>query len=157
MCRKTHPMSRLWLLALLGCLLPPLPSFAASLSGQVIAVPDAYRIILHTENGRRLPIVLLGLAVPGSANPQWRKTGRRHLRMLLSGHFVTVDYTGRDKQGVILGVVRHGGADIGLRLLHSGLAVIHDHTVLSSELKGAYLRAEQEARRRGMGYWQNTR
>jgi endonuclease YncB( thermonuclease family) len=154
---KTRQMLRLWLLALLGHLLLPLPSFAASLSGQVIAVPDANRIILYTEDGRRLPIALLGLAVPGSANRQWRKIGRRHLRMLLSGRFITVEYTMRDKQGFILGVVRHGGADMGLRLLRSGLAVIRDHTVLSTELKGAYLQAEQEARRRGMGYWQDTR
>jgi endonuclease YncB( thermonuclease family) len=145
------------LLTLLACLVLPLYSAAASLSGQVVAVPDANRIILQTEDGRRLPIALLGLAVPGSANRQWRKIGRRHLQMLLSGRFITVDTTMRDKRGVIFGVVRHGGADMGLRLLRSGLAVTRDHTALSSALKGAYQQAEQEARRRGMGYWQETR
>jgi endonuclease YncB( thermonuclease family) len=154
---KPHRLSQLWLLALLGCLLPPLPSYAANLVGHVIAVPDANRIILQTEDGRRLTIALLGLALADSANRQWRKTGRRHLRMLLSGRVVTVDTAMRDKQGVMHGVVRHGGADIGLRLLHSGLAVTRDPTALPPELKEAYLQAEQEARRRGMGYWQKSR
>jgi endonuclease YncB( thermonuclease family) len=153
---KIQQISKPWLLALLGCLLLPLPSFAVSLSGQVIAVPDANRIILHTEDNRRLPLALLGLAVPDTTNRQWRKIARRHLQMLLSGRFVTVDYSMRDKQGVILGVVRHGGADIALQLLRSGLAVTRDHIALSAELKGAYLQAEQEARRRGMGYWQDS-
>jgi endonuclease YncB( thermonuclease family) len=77
--------------------------------------------------------------------------------MLLAGRYVTVDFTMRDKQGVILGEVRHGGADVGLRLLRSGLAVIRNDAPLSSALKNRYLQAEEEARRRGMGVWQSPR
>ncbi len=144
-------------LLLLTCLLLPFNTPATTLSGQVIAVPDANRIILLTADDRRLPIALLGLDVAGQRTGKWRKIGKRHLHMLLAGRFVSVDFTTRDKQGVILGVVRHGGADIGLRLLHSGLAVINRNQALPSALMESYQQAEQEARRRGMGFWQAVR
>ncbi|MEJ2452611.1 MAG: thermonuclease family protein [Candidatus Thiodiazotropha sp.] len=154
---RIRPVSLSRLLPLLVCLLLPNAASAVSLSGQVIAVSDAYRIIFLTDDGRRLPVALIGVKLPDAADRKWREIGKRHLRMLLSGRFVTVDFTMRDKQGVILGEVRHGGADIGLRLLRSGLAVIRHDAALPATLKTQYLQAQEEARRRGMGIWQSPR
>ena len=142
---------------LLACLLLPLAVSAADLAGQVIAVPDANRIILLTQDERRLPVALLGLGVPGPNDRAWRKIGRRHLQMLLAGRFVKVESITRSTTGVILGEVRHGGADIGLRLLLSGLAIIRDDANIPPQTRHKYQQAEQEARRRGMGYWQSGR
>ena len=157
----TAPCQRIrlfWLLTLLASgFLLPVTATATTLSGQVIAVPDANRIILHTEDGRRLAVALIGVKLPDNAQRKWREIGKRHLAMLLSGRFVTVDFTMRDDRGVILGEVRHGGADIGLRLLLSGLAVSRPDTPMPTDLKKQYQAAQDEARRRGMGFWQSHR
>jgi hypothetical protein len=130
---------------------------AADLAGRVIAVPDANRIILLTPDERRLPVALLGLGVPGDGDRTWREIGRRHLRMLLAGRHVQVESATPSSSGVILGAVRHGGADVGLRLLGSGLAILTDDTDIPAALRQQYLAAQREARRRGMGYWQSVR
>jgi len=140
---------------ILLCLTLSPSGFTATLGGQVIAVPDANRIILLTHDDRRLPIALLGLTLPDPSDRKWRNINRRHLQMLLAGRTVSVEYTTREPRGVILGEVRHGGADTGLSLLRSGLSAIDPKAPLPSELKALYRQAEQEAQRRGMGYWQS--
>ncbi len=157
---RAHIVGRarsLGLLLLLFCLAQLPAAFAASLGGQVIGVPDANRLTLLTPDGRRLPVALLGLTLPDPADPKWRGINRRQLQMLLAGRSVSVDYTARNPQGVILGVVRHGGADTGLRLLRSGLSVIDAQAALPSGLDALYRQTQQEARQRGMGYWQSHR
>lgn len=123
----------------------------------MIAVPNANRIILLTADDRRLPIALLGLRVPGPGEGKWRKIARRHLQMLLAGRRVSVTSLIRSPSGVLQGEVHHGGADIGFRLLLAGLAEMTDDPRLPPALKEKYRQAEQEARRRGMGYWQTGR
>ncbi len=154
---KTRHKIRICALLLLGCLMLPLTTTAATLSGRVIAVPDANVILILTEDGRRLPVALVGLASPPAVNKDWRKIGKRHLQMLLAGRTVTVDFKTRSKQGVILGEVLHGGADVGLRLLRSGLAVIDAKSPPPANLQSQYLKAAEEARRRRMGFWQTIR
>jgi endonuclease YncB( thermonuclease family) len=141
---------------LLFCLLLPAISSAATLSGRVIDIPDANRLILLTEDGQRLQVALVGLALPDPTSRKWRNIAKRHLHMLLAGRFVTVEIGSGNRRGVVLGEVRHGGADVGLSMLRSGLAMIHRQTPPPSKLEATYLQAEQEARHRGMGYWQNA-
>jgi endonuclease YncB( thermonuclease family) len=147
----------LFRLAGVTLLLLPLLSSATPLSGRVSDIPDANRLILLTENGRRLQIALVGLALPDPDNLKWRHIAKRHLHMLIAGRVVSVETTAVDRRGVILGVVRHGGADVGLRLLNSGLAVIHKRAPPPADIQTIYQQAQQEARRRGMGYWQHSR
>ena len=77
--------------------------------------------------------------------------------MLLAGRFVTVDVITRHPGGVILGRVLHGGADVGLQMLKSGLAEAAADDGLDPALMKRYRQAEQEARSRQMGYWQPVR
>ncbi len=147
----------LWWILLPLCLAFTVNGFAATLGGQVISVPDANRILLLTQDGRRLPIALLGLTLPDPSDRKWRNINRRHLQMLLAGRTVSVEYTTRNTQGVILGEIRHGGADTGLSLIRSGLSSIDPKAPLPPDLKAHYRQAEQEARQRGMGYWQSLR
>ena len=145
-----------YLLFLIVILLPPASAWAMDLSGQVIAVPDATRIVLQTEQGARLRVKLAGIRYPrnllGGAD-----IGKRHLHMLLAGRFVTVDVITRHSGGVILGRVLHGGADVGLQMLKSGLAEAETDDGLDPALMKRYRQAEQEARSRQMGYWQPVR
>ena len=138
-----------YLLFLIVILLPPASAWAMDLSGQVIAVPDATRIVLQTEQGARLR-VKLGHKAKG-------KLLIGHLHMLLAGRFVTVDVITRHSGGVILGRVLHGGADVGLQMLKSGLAEAAADDGLDPALMKRYRQAEQEARSRQMGYWQPVR
>jgi endonuclease YncB( thermonuclease family) len=150
-----QPLLR-YFLFLIVILLPPASARAADLSGRVIAVPDATRIVLQTEQGARLRVKLAGIRYPrsllGGAD-----IGKRHLHMLLAGHVVTVDVITRHPGGVILGRVLHGGADVGLQMLKSGLAEAAANDGLDPALLKRYRQAEQEARSRQMGYWQPVR
>jgi micrococcal nuclease len=133
------------------------PAQAADLSGQVISVPDATRIILQTDQGERLRVKLAGIQYPRN-KLTGADIGKRHLHMLLAGRFVTVEVISRSPRGVILGRVLHGGADVGLQMLQAGLAeTAADSAALDPALKQRYREAEREARSREMGYWQSIR
>lgn len=147
---------RLWPLLLI-CLLYPLFGQAAKLSGRVSDVPDAYRVLLVTDDNRRLTVVLNGLALPEANHRNWQRIARRHLHMLLAGRVVSVEHTMKPSRGVILGLVRHGGADVGLRMIQDGLAVIDRRSLLAPAVKTRYQEALNEARRRRVGYWQPAR
>jgi hypothetical protein len=144
------------ILFLLLMLLPLLSVQAAEISGQVIAVPDATRIVLQTEQGARLQVRLAGIRYPRGllGGPD---IGKRHLHMLLAGRFVTVEVIARTSSGDILGKVLHGGADVALRMLQSGLAEAAADKGLDPVLIQRYRQAEQEARSRELGYWQTVR
>lgn len=141
---------------LLFLLLPLASVQAAELAGQVIAVPDATRIVLQTEQGARLQIRLAGIRYPRTllGGPD---IGKRHLHMLLAGRFVSVEMIARTSGGVILGRVLHGGADVALQMLQSGLAEAAADKGLDPVLIQRYRQAEREARSREMGYWQTVR
>ncbi len=145
----------LWLL--LACLLSPTFSQAAEISGRVSDVPDAYRILLVTDDNRRLNITLSGLTLPDPNNRNWQRIARRHLHMLLAGRVVSVEHTMKRSRGVIIGLVRHGGADIGLRMIGDGLAVIDRRSLLTPAVRARYLEAQNEAQRRRVGFWQPAR
>ncbi|MCU7844421.1 MAG: thermonuclease family protein [Candidatus Thiodiazotropha sp. (ex Monitilora ramsayi)] len=145
------------LLILLSILALPCNAFASSLSGQVLNISTDTRIILQTKDGRRLPVTLAGIKSPPFIGRR-ASIGKRHLQTLLAGRFVTVDPITRSASGVILGRVLYGGSDVGLRLIRSGLALVADAPLpLDAELQHQYAQAEEEARRRKMGYWQTIR
>lgn len=141
---------------LLACLLYPPFSSAAEISGRVSDVPDAYRILLVTDDNRRLTVSLNGLALADPNNRNWQRIARRHLHMLLAGRVVTVEHTMKSSRGVILGLVHHGGADIGLRMIGDGLAVLDRRSLLNPAIRARYQEAQNEARRRRVGFWQTA-
>jgi len=128
---------------------------ADTLTGRVLDVPNGHQIILKSDEGQRMTVLIAGIRNPigESGRPD---IGRRHLYTLLAGRQVTIEFTSRSQGGVILGRVLYGGADIALRLLRSGLAeVADDSTQLAPALILQYQQAEQSARLHGMGYWQS--
>ncbi len=129
---------------------------AATLEGQVSAVLSGERIAIKTANGAYKAVELAGIRIP-SLDKSSARIARRHLRMLLAGRFVSVEYTTLSASGVILGTVLHGGADIALRMLNDGLAVTVMHPGLDPSKARRYTQAETNARSRGIGFWQTPR
>jgi hypothetical protein len=146
-------LGKLLLLSLL--LLAANSASSAQLSGQVVSITANNHILLQTAAGNRQVIGLAGIRFAPFTGRK-RNLIKRHLHTLLAGRFVTVETTTPVKPGVILGRVRHGSSDIGLRLIRSGLAFTLDPSPISnSAIEMAYKKAEAEARRYKMGYWQS--
>ncbi|MEW8508592.1 MAG: thermonuclease family protein [Candidatus Thiodiazotropha sp.] len=128
---------------------------AAVLEGHIMEVHSGDRVTLRLADGASREIKLSGIRIP-AANKRMHRIATRHLRMLLAGRFVRVEYTTLSPSGVILGTVLHGGADIALRMLNDGLAVTERDPEQSSRQR-RYREAEATARSRGLGFWQKLR
>ena len=128
-------------------------SWAATLQGRVTAVQSGNQIRITTSDGRHRQVRLLGIRLPSN---DWRTAGsaKRHLATLIAGRHVSIEYQTLPGNGVILGRVRHGGADVALRMLEAGLAVVSDKGYLKPETRQIYLASESLARKRKMGFWQ---
>lgn len=158
---KTTPSWIGRLLTLFGLLLlggSPLAGLqAASLSGQVTAVPSGREIVLISSEGEMRQVLIAGIRTPAPIDGK-PDIGRRRLHTLLAGRQVTVEFTTPPRGGVILGRVLYGGSDIALRLLQSGLAEVDPAPLpLAPSLLLRYRQAEASARLHGMGYWQTQR
>jgi endonuclease YncB( thermonuclease family) len=149
-------MRRLLQLLLLSILGGIADCHAAMLEGQVSAVLSGDRITVRTANGAYREVKLAGIRIP-THDKTSAIIAHRHLRMLLAGHFVSVEYTTLSASGVILGSVFHGGSDIALRMLDDGLAVARFHPGLNPSMANRYSQAEAAARSRGLGFWQKLR
>jgi endonuclease YncB( thermonuclease family) len=154
MSRQSLSLSTLLLLILFAaCTLSGRTLSAATLAGRVTAVKSGELFQLKAADGRLRMIKLLGILTPSSDKQQFG-SAKRHLNMLIAGCQVRVEYKTVLSNGVILGTVNYGGADIALRMLESGLAAVADRAYLKPEMLEIYLEAESLAKRRKMGFWQ---
>jgi hypothetical protein len=141
------------LLHLIVLLLATSSALGVELSGQVVNISADNHFLLQTADGRRYLVGLAGIRFAPFTGRS-KNLIRQHLQTLLAGRFVNIETTTPAKPGVILGRVRHGNSDIGLRLIRSGLAFTVEPSPLDPALQQAYKKAEAEARRYKMGYWQ---
>ncbi|MEW8339768.1 MAG: thermonuclease family protein [Candidatus Thiodiazotropha taylori] len=141
-------ISSFWVISLIGQ-----TSHAASIQGHVINVDSGELIQIKSSDGRYRQVKLLGIHIPRHS-----KVGsidaKRHLAMLLAGRIVTVEYQKLTTKGVILGLVRHGGADVALQMLKAGLARVSIGDPLNPQTFRVYQAYEARARNSGMGLWQ---
>ena len=146
-------MFRLVPVLLLGLLLFPATSPAAqAIDGRPASVTGGDRLLLLTEDGRRLTLRLAGIEEsPGDGG-----AARRQLQMLVLGKPVRVEVSSRVRGGGLVGRVLLGGMDVGLRLLATGL-VRHRPGELEPALEAGYREAEAAARRRHLGIWSTSR
>jgi endonuclease YncB( thermonuclease family) len=128
------------------------PILAATIQGQVIGVDSGEQIQIKTSDGRFRQIKLAGIYIPTHSRI-WVANARRHLAMLLAGRIITVEYQKLTTKGVILGLVRHGGTDVALQMLKSGLARVSTGDQLNPQTLGIYQAYESRARNSGMGIW----
>jgi endonuclease YncB( thermonuclease family) len=129
---------------------------AATLEGQVIEIHSGDRITVKKTNGTYREVKLVGIRIP-SLDKQSAQIAKRHLGMLLAGHYISVEYTALSSRGFILGTVLHGGSDIALRMLSDGLAMVANPSRLPPSRLRQYEQAEATARMRGLGFWQKLR
>ncbi|MCG7932814.1 MAG: thermonuclease family protein [Candidatus Thiodiazotropha lotti] len=135
------------------CLMIGQTSHAASIQGQVTGVDSGELIQIKTSDGRYRQVKLTAIHIPTHSRI-WTVNAKRHLAMLLAGRIVTVEYQKLTAKGVILGLVRHGGADVALQMLKAGLARVSIGDPLNPQTLGVYQAYETRARNRGMGLWQ---
>jgi endonuclease YncB( thermonuclease family) len=128
---------------------------AATMQGRVLNVVSGEQILITAADGRNRQIKLLGIEIPTQSIKLFFDA-KRHLSMLVAGRTVIVEYRTVMANGVILGTVRHGGADVALRLLKTGLARVADETRLSPSTRRDYLASETFAKSRGLGLWRKS-
>ena len=129
---------------------------AAALSGQVFSVESGDRIILKTAEGQLRPGILLGIEAPLMNTPAG-KTARRFLHGLTAGKYLSVDFHALTPRAEILGTLLHGGADINLRLIESGLVRLSADSSLKPERRRTYRQAQQQAQKHFLGIWSRYR
>jgi endonuclease YncB( thermonuclease family) len=151
-----HIYQQLISISLLFILLMASNCQAASIQGQVVNILSGDQISIKASDGTHREVKLIGIRIP-KVDRRAGSIAKRHLGMLLAGHFISVEYTTLSSQGVILGTVLHGGSDIALRMLSDGLAIAVDHPLLQASIVRRYQQAESSARNRGLGFWQTLR
>jgi endonuclease YncB( thermonuclease family) len=132
------------------------PSFAATLTGQVVKVADGDTITVldHTDTQHR--IRLQGIDAP-ERKQAFGNASRKHLASLVAGKTVTVEWHKRDRYGRIVGIVIVDGMDVNLMQLTAGMAWFYRfyQKELSPENRKLYAQAGDEARANKKGLWRD--
>ena len=122
-----------------------------SLTGRPARIVSGNELVLLGSDGVLHRIVLSGIDTQPPNQP-WGAAAIRHLRSLVMGRSVTFLYRSTEHTERIRGQLRHGGADINIRLLAAGLARL-DPSGLSRADTERYAAAERQARAAGLGIW----
>lgn len=127
----------------------------ASLSGQVLKIEGGDRLVLTSEAGRYRRVILSGITTPPQGTAAARDA-KKQLHMLLAGKFVTVVFSKLTPAAEILGQVLHGGRDINLRMLETGLVRFEPEVGMGPETRRSYQDAQDRAQRSGLGIWRKS-
>ena len=120
---------------------------ARSISGRVTRVSDGDTVWVSDSLGRH-KVRLNRIDAPESDQP-FGKESAAHLKSLIGGRDVRVEYTGTDQYGRILGIIFLGDTDINLQMVKDGCAWHYSHF----DKTPAYAAAEREARTAKRGLW----
>lgn len=121
------------------------------LVGNVIRVSDGDTIWVRDELGLRHKIRLNRIDAPESNQP-FGKESTQHLKTLIDGREILVEYEATDRYGRILGTIYLGGIDINLQILRDGYAWHYKHFDATPSYSAAEI-AAQSAKR---GLWATT-
>ena len=122
-----------------------LNSQAATLEGKVTKVSDGDTIWVG-----RVKIRLDRIDAPES-DQEYGKESAKHLRDLILGKDVKVEYEKRDRYGRVVGLVYLGGKDVNLEMVATGNAWHYSHF----DKTPAYAEAQKSAREQNLGLWEN--
>jgi endonuclease YncB( thermonuclease family) len=150
-----HQRACVFLIGVL-CMLSPAYLGAASLSGRVLSVQSGNQISLSLAAGGQRSVRLIGLDPP-QPRTSMALASKRQLRMLIAGRQISVVYRTLTPEGEILGQVLHGGADINLRMLKTGMAHLNPDKNLPQQDLVEYRKAQTQAQIRQLGIWAKTR
>lgn len=129
--------------------------WAKTFKGHVIAVADGETITVISAKHQQLRVRLAGIDAPERQQPFARQS-RENLSRWVRRKEVVVEWDQKDRYGRLIGIVLLDGREINLEQLRAGYAWWYrEHTrELTPEAQRRYETAEQEARTRNRGLWQ---
>ena len=122
-------------------------SATREISGKVTRVSDGDTVWVSTGHGRH-KVRLNRIDAPESDQP-YGKESAAHLKSLIGGKQVRVEYEKLDQYGRILGIIFLGETDINLQMVKDGCAWHYKHF----DKTPAYAEAERAARDAKRGLW----
>lgn len=131
-------------------------SQAAELRGKVVGISDGDTLTVLDAANSTHRIRLDGIDAPEKGQAYGARS-REHLAALAFGKPVVVVWSKRDRYGRIVGQVNVGVShDVGLALIAAGLAWHYKRYQREQPAaeRGRYARAEDEARAKRAGLWQ---
>ncbi|MFL6210551.1 MAG: tetratricopeptide repeat protein [Pyrinomonadaceae bacterium] len=130
---------------------------AAGIQGVVVAVVDSEIISLSTGRPSPIRVRLRGVSGPRNDAPM-NEVALHHLADLLMDKRVTVEPTGIDQAGNIIGMVFDRERDIGMQMIRDG-AARYDRSLdagADASLGRLYAECETAARGEKRGIWQDN-
>jgi endonuclease YncB( thermonuclease family) len=123
------------------------------LPGRVLWVVDGDSLVLDVR-GSQYRIELSGIDAP-ELNQPWGQAAADRLKRALTGRFVVVESADFAPEGQVHGRLSYANRDIGLDLLHEGLAwcTIGPVTEIPYDTNHPYRDAESAARQARRGLW----
>lgn len=123
--------------------------YSAEMTGKVISVADGdtITIIENLDNGR-FKIRLYGIDAPEKKQDFGQKA-KQHLSSLIFGKEVKIKFTEIDRYGRIVGKVYLNDNEINIEMLKAGMAWHYSRY----DQTPAYITAEKQARKNGIGLW----
>jgi endonuclease YncB( thermonuclease family) len=138
--------------------LAPAALAGGTLVGRCVAVPDGDTIVVRTADRKRHEIRLQGIDAPEKSQ-RYGMVSKANLTRLVYQKEVEVDWSKRDHYGRQVGRVYAGDVDVNLTQLDAGLAWVYREYLdeLSPADRKVFLQAEQAARDRRLGLWNDRR
>jgi endonuclease YncB( thermonuclease family) len=142
-------------LALLAVLVRAAPA-AGTFSGRCVSVPDGDTIVVRTADRKRHEVRLQGIDAP-ERGQRYGRQSKSNLTRLVHLKQVEVDWNKRDHYGRRVGRVYVGDIDVNLTQVDAGLAWAYREYLdeLAPADRRLFLKAEERARRDGLGLWRD--
>ena len=122
-------------------------AFGREITGKVMRVSDGDTLWVSDSLGRH-KVRLNRIDAPES-DQEYGKESAAHLKSLVGGKTVRVEYDNLDQYGRILGIIFLGDTDINLQMVRDGCAWHYRHF----DKMQSYADAENEARAAKRGLW----
>ena len=122
-------------------------AFGREITGKVTRVSDGDTVWVSDSLGRH-KVRLNRIDAPES-DQEFGKESTAHLKSLVGGKTVRVEYEKLDQYGRILGIIYLGETDINLQMVRDGCAWHYKHF----DNTPSYAEAEREARSAKRGLW----
>ena len=134
----------------------PVIVFSAQYNCTRVTDGDTITVI---SNGQKFTIRLVGIDAPEKSKKKhdpgqpFSQNSTKYLAGMVLNKNVDIVSYGNDRYGRTLGVVYVDGKNVNLEMVKAGLAEVYRGKPAKGFDNGPYQKAEDEARRAGMGMW----
>jgi len=131
------------------------------ITGKVIQVKDGDTVVISSiEGGQFFICRLYGIDAPetpknGNPGQPYGEESTKELKKLILGQEVSAEIRDRDKFGREVCVIRKDGKDMNLEMINRGAAWAY-RKYLKPPYASEYIEAENKARDKGLGLWQQS-